>query len=119
MYHPNSISFVNHILYSVLFFLLFDFHTALCIFPSLNSFILLTFFSAASSSFSTSLPSTPTHSISSLQDYASGALLTGELKKMLIETLQPMIAQHQERRKQVTDETVKQFMTPRPLNFKL
>lgn len=58
------------------------------------------------------------HSISSLQDYASGALLTGELKKILIETLQPMIAQHQERRKQVTDETVKQFMTPRPLNFK-
>lgn len=29
-----------------------------------------------------------------------------------------MIAQHQEQRKQVTDETVKQFMTPRPLNFK-
>lgn len=60
----------------------------------------------------------PTSLISSLQDYASGALLTGELKKILIETLQPMIAQHQERRKQVTDETVKQFMTPRPLNFK-
>ena len=53
----------------------------------------------------------------SLQDYTSGALLTGELKKILIETLQPMIAQHQERRKQVTDETVKQFMNPRPLNF--
>ncbi|XP_032406344.1 tryptophan--tRNA ligase, cytoplasmic-like [Xiphophorus hellerii] len=53
------------------------------------------------------------------QDYTSGALLTGELKKILIETLQPMIAQHQERRKQVTDELVKQFMTPRPLNFNL
>lgn len=52
------------------------------------------------------------------QDYASGALLTGELKKLLIETLQPMIAQHQERRKHVTDEIVKQFMTARPLNFK-
>lgn len=51
------------------------------------------------------------------QDYASGALLTGELKKRLIETLQPMITSHQERRKQVTEETVKQFMTPRPLNF--
>uniref|UniRef100_A0A3Q3JQ67 Tryptophan--tRNA ligase, cytoplasmic n=1 Tax=Monopterus albus TaxID=43700 RepID=A0A3Q3JQ67_MONAL len=51
------------------------------------------------------------------QDYSSGALLTGELKKILIETLQPMIALHQERRKKVTDETVKQFMTPRPLNF--
>ena len=55
----------------------------------------------------------------SLQDYTSGALLTGELKKILIETLQPMIAQHQERRKQVTDEIVQQFMTPRPLNFNL
>lgn len=53
------------------------------------------------------------------QDYASGALLTGELKKLLIETLQPMIAQHQEKRKQVTDDTVKEFMTPRPLNFNL
>lgn len=53
----------------------------------------------------------------SLQGYTSGALLTGDLKKILIETLQPMIAEHQERRKQVTDEIVKQFMTPRPLNF--
>ncbi|XP_070835831.1 tryptophan--tRNA ligase, cytoplasmic isoform X1 [Chaetodon trifascialis] len=52
------------------------------------------------------------------QDYSSGALLTGELKKILIETLQPIIAQHQERRKQITDDVVKQFMTPRPLNFK-
>ncbi|KAM7403192.1 hypothetical protein PAMA_003898 [Pampus argenteus] len=52
------------------------------------------------------------------QDYTSGALLTGELKKILTETLQPLIAEHQERRKQVTDEMVKQFMTPRPLNFK-
>ncbi|CAB1334900.1 unnamed protein product [Coregonus sp. 'balchen'] len=51
------------------------------------------------------------------QDYASGALLTGELKKSLIETLQPIITAHQERRKQVTEETVKQFMTPRPLDF--
>ncbi|KAM5129730.1 LOW QUALITY PROTEIN: tryptophan--tRNA ligase, cytoplasmic [Mantella aurantiaca] len=51
------------------------------------------------------------------QDYTSGALLTGELKKILIETLQPMIAAHQERRKQVTEETVRQFMTPRKLAF--
>ncbi|KAG7252257.1 LOW QUALITY PROTEIN: hypothetical protein CRUP_006347, partial [Coryphaenoides rupestris] len=33
------------------------------------------------------------------QDYTSGALLTGELKKLLIETLQPMITAHQENRK--------------------
>ncbi|XP_063804717.1 tryptophan--tRNA ligase, cytoplasmic [Pseudophryne corroboree] len=51
------------------------------------------------------------------QDYASGALLTGELKKTLIETLQPMIAAHQERRKHVTEEMVKQMMTPRKLAF--
>ncbi|KAF7704125.1 tryptophan--tRNA ligase, cytoplasmic-like [Silurus meridionalis] len=51
------------------------------------------------------------------QDYTSGALLTGELKKRLIETLQPMIAAHQERRKHVTDDIVKQFMTPRKLEF--
>ncbi|KAG7466455.1 hypothetical protein MATL_G00164910 [Megalops atlanticus] len=51
------------------------------------------------------------------QDYTSGALLTGELKKCLIETLQPMITSHQDRRKQVTDEIVQQFMTPRRLDF--
>uniref|UniRef100_A0A673JYX3 Tryptophan--tRNA ligase, cytoplasmic n=1 Tax=Sinocyclocheilus rhinocerous TaxID=307959 RepID=A0A673JYX3_9TELE len=51
------------------------------------------------------------------QDYSSGALLTGELKKSLIETLQPMIAAHQERRKLVTDEIVQQFMSPRKLHF--
>ncbi|XP_049595519.1 tryptophan--tRNA ligase, cytoplasmic [Syngnathus scovelli] len=53
------------------------------------------------------------------QDYTSGALLTGELKKILIETLQPIIVEHQERRKQITDETVMRFMTPRPLNFNI
>ncbi|KAJ8341643.1 hypothetical protein SKAU_G00339340 [Synaphobranchus kaupii] len=51
------------------------------------------------------------------QDYSSGDLLTGELKKCLIETLQPTITAHQERRKQVTEETVQQFMTPRRLDF--
>ncbi|NWS97351.1 SYWC protein, partial [Mionectes macconnelli] len=51
------------------------------------------------------------------QAYTSGELLTGELKKVLIETMQPLIAAHQERRKQVTDEVVKQFMTPRKLAF--
>lgn len=51
------------------------------------------------------------------QAYTSGALLTGELKKVLIETLQPLIAAHQQRRKQITDEMVKEFMTPRKLSF--
>lgn len=39
-------------------------------------------------------------------------MLTGELKKELIEVLQPLIAEHQARRKEVTDEIVKEFMTP-------
>ncbi|XP_048341348.1 tryptophan--tRNA ligase, cytoplasmic [Sphaerodactylus townsendi] len=51
------------------------------------------------------------------QAYTSGALLTGELKKLLIETLQPVIAAHQQRRKQLTSEMVKEFMTPRKLAF--
>ena len=51
------------------------------------------------------------------QDYTSGAMLTGELKKILIEVLQPLIAEHQARRKEVTDEIVKEFMTPRKLSY--
>ena len=44
-------------------------------------------------------------------------MLSGEIKKELISVLQPMVAAHQERRKTVTPEIVKQFMTPRKLNF--
>lgn len=51
------------------------------------------------------------------KDYTSGAMLTGELKKALIEVLQPLVAEHQARRKGVTDEIVKEFMTPRKLSF--
>ena len=51
------------------------------------------------------------------QDYTSGDLLSGFLKKELIDVLQPMVAKHQEARKQVTDDVIKQFMTPRKLNF--
>uniref|UniRef100_A0A8C5XCC9 Tryptophan--tRNA ligase, cytoplasmic n=1 Tax=Microcebus murinus TaxID=30608 RepID=A0A8C5XCC9_MICMU len=51
------------------------------------------------------------------KDYTSGAMLTGELKKMLIDVLQPLIAEHQARRKEVTDEIVREFMTPRKLSF--
>lgn len=51
------------------------------------------------------------------EDYTSGKLLTGELKKLLIETLQPLVKEHQEKRAKVTDEVIKQFMTPRKLKF--
>ena len=51
------------------------------------------------------------------QDYSSGKMLTGEIKKALIECLQPIVAEHIERRKKVTDQDVKDFMTIRPLKF--
>ena len=51
------------------------------------------------------------------QDYTSGELLTGYLKKELIEILQKIAGEHRERRGQVTDDVVKQFMTPRKLNY--
>ncbi|KAF2879243.1 hypothetical protein ILUMI_26930 [Ignelater luminosus] len=51
------------------------------------------------------------------KDYTSGAILTGELKKILIDVLTPLVQQHQERRSKITDEILKQYMTPRKLNF--
>jgi len=51
------------------------------------------------------------------QDYRSGELLSGFLKKELIDILQPMVSSHQKARALVTAETVKEFFTPRKLNF--
>ena len=51
------------------------------------------------------------------QDYGSGRMLTGELKKELIAVLQDLVTKHQERRALVTDEVVHRFMTPRALRF--
>lgn len=51
------------------------------------------------------------------RDYTAGKLLTGNLKKELIELLQQLVTELQERRSQVTDEVVQQFMTPRKLDF--
>lgn len=53
------------------------------------------------------------------KDYTSGAMLTGELKQELINILTPIVTAHQENRKNVTDEVVKQFMTPRKLKTSL
>lgn len=53
----------------------------------------------------------------SCQDYSSGKMLSGEIKKELTSVLQPLVAEHQERRKLITDEVVKEFMTPRKLEF--
>jgi len=52
-------------------------------------------------------------------DYTSGELLTGFLKKELIDVLTPIILDFQAKRQLVTDDLVKEFMTPRPLNFKV
>jgi len=49
------------------------------------------------------------------QDYTSGELLSGFLKKELIDVLVPLVTEHQNKRKFITDEVVKQFMTPRKL----
>ena len=51
------------------------------------------------------------------KDYASGAMLTGEVKKELIQVLTTMVSQHIERRSKVTDEVLQQFMSVRPLDF--
>lgn len=53
------------------------------------------------------------------QQYESGELLTGYLKKELIDVLQKLVGDHQSRRANVTMDVVKQYMTPRPLNFKM
>ena len=51
------------------------------------------------------------------QDYSSGELLSGFLKKELIDLLTPMVLEHQERRKAVTDDVIREFIKPRPLKF--
>jgi len=52
------------------------------------------------------------------ESYRKGELLTGELKKMAITLLQEYVRGFQERRKDVTDEVLRQYMTPRKLEWK-
>ena len=49
--------------------------------------------------------------------YTKGEILSGELKAKAIEILQPIVAEHQLRRKSVTDDVLEQFMAIRPLKF--
>ncbi|XP_055631970.1 tryptophan--tRNA ligase, cytoplasmic isoform X2 [Toxorhynchites rutilus septentrionalis] len=51
--------------------------------------------------------------------YTKGELLSGEIKKIAIDTLQPIVSDHQAKRKEVTDEILEKFMTPRKLNYDL
>mgnify|MGYP003691669349 CR=1 FL=1 len=53
----------------------------------------------------------------SFQTYSSGELLTGFLKKELIEILQKVVGEHRQRRADLTDDVVRQFMTPRKLKY--
>lgn len=50
------------------------------------------------------------------QKYGKGEMLTGEVKALLIDCLQKFVASFQEKRKKVTDETVKHFMSIRKIN---
>ncbi|XP_050404916.1 tryptophan--tRNA ligase, cytoplasmic [Patella vulgata] len=51
------------------------------------------------------------------REYKAGTLATGDLKKELIAVLQKIVGDHQAKREMVTKETVKQYMTPRRLNY--
>ena len=42
----------------------------------------------------------------------AGKLLTGEVKAILVEELEKLVGDHQERLKSITDETVRHFMDP-------
>ncbi|KAH8810794.1 tryptophanyl-tRNA synthetase [Xylogone sp. PMI_703] len=52
------------------------------------------------------------------QDYKSGKMLTGEIKKRCADELAKYCTAFQERRAKVTDEVLDHFMTPRPLLFR-
>lgn len=49
--------------------------------------------------------------------YTKGEMLTGELKKIAIEIVQPIVLEHQEKRKNVTDSILDDFMKLRKLNI--
>jgi len=49
--------------------------------------------------------------------YGKGELLSGQVKAELINVMVPLIAGIQKARAAVTEEVVRQYMTPRPMNF--
>ena len=50
-------------------------------------------------------------------EYSSGRMLSGEIKKELIDVITPMVLRHQKARALVTDDQVRTFMTPRKLSL--
>lgn len=51
------------------------------------------------------------------RNYRKGTLSTGDLKKRCIEELQKFVTAFQERRAKVTEEIMREFMTPRKMEF--
>ncbi|XP_067627591.1 tryptophan--tRNA ligase, cytoplasmic [Eurosta solidaginis] len=49
--------------------------------------------------------------------YTKGELLTGELKKLAIEVVSPIVEEHQKARKALTDESLAKYFEIRPLKF--
>jgi len=49
--------------------------------------------------------------------YSKGELLDSDIKKLAIETLQPIVTEHQEKRQLVTEEVLDSFLAIRPLKF--
>jgi tryptophanyl-tRNA synthetase len=50
-------------------------------------------------------------------DYSKGLMMTSDVKKILIDTITPIVLAHQAARKLQTDAIVKMFLTPRTLNI--
>lgn len=51
------------------------------------------------------------------KSYESGSMLTGELKKLAIDTITPIMQEYQERRSKVTDEVLLQYFKIRKLKY--
>ncbi|KAF6000921.1 hypothetical protein F1559_002873 [Cyanidiococcus yangmingshanensis] len=51
------------------------------------------------------------------QAYASGRMLSGEIKAELVQCLQPMLAELQAKRQAVTESDLNRFMQPRPMSI--
>lgn len=51
------------------------------------------------------------------QSYRTGELLTGELKRILIDLVAEIVERHKVSRAEVSDAIVDEFMYPRPLEF--
>lgn len=50
-------------------------------------------------------------------EYKAGTLSTGEMKKTCITVMQNFVKDFQERRAKVTDETLREYMKPRKLDW--